>query len=50
MQMNVFVAMTISDKLDKKSNKALCLAHMRQNKFFHMIFIVFSRIKVHQNL
>jgi len=39
MQMNVIVAVTASDKLDKRSNEAFCLAHVRKNTIFHMIFI-----------
>lgn len=42
LQIHLIVAMNLSDKLDKSSDKALCLAHMRQNKFFKTIFIVFA--------
>jgi len=41
MQKKVIFAITASDKLDKRSNEALCLAHLRKNKIFHMIFIYF---------
>jgi len=49
MQMNVIVAITVSDKLVKRSNEALCLAHMRKKIQFSTLFL-FSHIKVHRNL
>jgi len=50
MQMNVIVAITASDKLDKRSNEAFCLAYLRKKynfpHEFYFYFLISKFIKI----